>query len=421
MTPEEIAAQEALLNKVKAEAQGVVAEATKNMASSADVQKMNDAVKALTDQLNGLKGEELQKAISDLEVDFKAFSEQKATDKTIAAMVNEFIEEKSADIKNVYKSGHGNVELEIKAVGTITTANATLPVAAPALQGVQVAPPDPVNLRAMQIVNLTNNINTNQASFAYSESIPKDGVAAYTAEGVAKTQIDLTITTRYAAPVKAAAWMQLTEEAVTDIPQMQSIATDYLFRRHNLVKSKGILTGDGIAPNPKGATSYGRAFVGGSMTGTLASGTANIMDVINAAITDIYTTHNFLDEVPYMANLVLMNPVTFFIEFVSAKDAHGRPLYPTATLFNQVTIGGVTVIPEETIPAGSILVCDMSKYNTTNYVPYSVRIGWINDDFIKNQFVILGESRFHAFVKELDEQAFIYDTIANIVAAIELP
>ena len=44
-----------------------------------------------------------------------------------------------------------------------------------------------------------------------------------------------------------------------------------------------------------------------------------------------------------------------------------------------------------------------------------------NDDFIKNQFVILGESRFHAFVKKLDEQAFIYDDIATIKTAITKP
>lgn len=411
--------QKDLLLEVEKTAQAALSEGLKNAATKDEVNKVTKSIDELVAQLNGLEGEALKTAMSDLQVDFKAFKEKKDTDRSITKMVNDFIVEKSEDIKNVFKSGHGNVELVVKVVDTITSGSATLPVAAPALQGVQVAPPDAVNLRAMQIVNLTTNINTNQASFAYSESLPKDGVAAYTAEGVAKPQIDLTITTRYAAPVKAAAWLKLTEEAVNDIPQMQSIATDYLFRRHNLVKSKGILTGDGIAPNPKGATSYGRAFVGGAMAGTLANGTATIMDVINAAITDIYTTHNFLDEVPYMANLVLMNPITFFIEFVSKKDLNGLPLYPTATLFNQVTIGGVTVIPEETIPAGSILVCDMSKYNTTNYIPYSVRIGYINDDFIKNQFVILGESRFHAFVKELDEQAFIYDTIANIVTSIE--
>ena len=45
----------------------------------------------------------------------------------------------------------------------------------------------------------------------------------------------------------------------------------------------------------------------------------------------------------------------------------------------------------------------------------------LNDDFIKNRFVILGESRFHAFVKELDKQAFIYDDIDAIKQAITAP
>jgi len=142
------------------------------------------------------------------------------------------------------------------------------------------------------------------------------------------------------------------------------------------------------------------------------------MDVINAVITDIATTHNYEDETPYMANLVMVNPVDFFIQLVSAKDDQGRPLYPTASLFNQVVIGGVTIIPDEIVAVGQILVGDISKYYTTNYSPYHVKVGWVNDDFITNQFVILGESRFHAFVKKLDEQAFVYDSIATIKTAI---
>ncbi len=124
---------------------------------------------------------------------------------------------------------------------------------------------------------------------------------------------------------------------------------------------------------------------------------------------------------PYMANLVLVNPVDFYINLVSAKDLNGLPLYPNASLFNQVVIGGVTIMPEESIAVGKIFVADMSKYNTTNYMPYTVKIGWVNDDFIKNQFVILAESRFHAFVKKLDQQAFIYDDFATIKTAITKP
>ena len=97
----------------------------------------------------------------------------------------------------------------------------------------------------------------------------------------------------------------------------------------------------------------------------------NFMDVVNACITDIGTTHNYQDEMPYMANLVMINPIDFYIQLVSAKDERGLPLYPTASLFNRVVIGGVTIIPEETIPAGKIFVSDMSKYNTTDYVGYN--------------------------------------------------
>ena len=119
-----------------------------------------------------------------------------------------------------------------------------------------------------------------------------------------------------------------------------------------------------------------------------------------------------------MANLVLVNPVDFYLELVAAKDNEGRPLYPTASLFNTVVIGGMVIKSDESIPQGKIFVGDLSKYNITDYLSYTVRIGWINDDFIKNQFVILGESRFHAFVKKLDEKAFIYDDIATIKTAI---
>jgi len=227
---------------------------------------------------------------------------------------------------------------------------------------------------------------------------------------------DFKLETRYAQPVKAASYIKLTDESIQDIRGMQSIANDLLFKKHGLKKQDGILFGDGISPNPKGATSYGRTFVAGDMA--LAVTNPNIMDVINAVVTDIYTTHNYEDEVSYMPSLVLLHPTDFYIQFVSAKNGDGNPLYPTASLFNRVNIGGMTIIPERSIPVGKIFVCDMSKYNTTNYVPYSVQIGWVNDDFINNQFVILAESRFHAFVKKLDEQAFVYDNISTVKDAI---
>lgn len=331
------------------------------------------------------------------------------------AQLKTFLTENEAKIKAIHAAGSGSIEFTMKAVADITTANG-VNTSPPNTVGTDLAPLTSVNLREMQVLGLTTNINTSAAAYPYTEAVPKDGDYTFVAEGTAKPQIDFTWETNYAKPVKAAAWIRLTEEAIQDVKGLESIAKDYLFKKHNLFKAKSILFGTGIAPQPKGATVYGRVFSAGALA--LAVQTPNFMDVVNAAITDIATTHNYTDEMDYRANLVMINPNDFFIQLVSAKDLNGLPLYPTASLFNQVNIGGVTIIPETSIPAGKIFVADMGMYNTTNYMPYTVKIGWVNDDFIKNQFIMLGESRFHAFVKKLDQQAFIYDDIATIKAAI---
>jgi len=329
--------------------------------------------------------------------------------------VDKFIEDNFDKIKSIKATGSGMVEFVSKVVGNITTATGvnTNP---PNLTGTQQAPLSNVNLRGAELLGLTSNISTSLAAYPYTEAKPKDGDYTFVAEGALKPQTDFVWETRYAQPVKTAAWIRLTDESVQDVVGLQSVANDFLRKKHDLKKQSGILFGDDVAPNPKGATLYGRAFTAGALANAVKN--PNIMDVINAGVTDIYTTHNYEDEVSFMPSLCVVNPADFYIQFVSAKNTDGNPLYPTASLFNQVNIGGLTIIPERSIPAGKIFIADMSKYNTTNYIGYTVKIGYVNDDFIRNQFVILGESRFHAFVKNLDEQAFIYDDIATIKTAI---
>ena len=335
---------------------------------------------------------------------------------TAKQQIGKFISDNAEKIKEMKSAGHGLIEMTVKVPEDITTGSATNPDGIPELAGVQMAAPTNVNLRSSIVDPLCNSFNTNQAVYAYTESVPKDGDFAFVAEGTPKAQVDFKIETRYASPVKVAGYEILTSESVQDIPNLQSIATNFLRAKHDLKRQNGILFGDGIGENPTGATVYGRTFVAGGMANCVSD--TNFMDVVNACITDIYTTQNYQDEMPYMANLVMINPIDFFCQLVSAKDGNGLPLYPSASLFNRVTIGGVTIVPFQDIPVGKIFVADMSKYNVTNYVGYSVRIGWINDQFITNKFTMVGESRFHAFVKKLDEQAFIYDDIATIKTAI---
>jgi HK97 family phage major capsid protein len=389
----------------KAEIEKAIAEAGKNNATKEEIEALTKANNDIVKELERI-GLEAKKGGESTRNETKSFKE----------VVYEFIASNAEAIQKAFKS-NGLVEMDVtKAVGVVETGSASLPVTAPSIHGVQVAPPNRANLRSAIINQMVTTIPTTQAAYAYTETLPKEGGFEFVAEKGIKPQIDMKFETRYATPVKVAAWMKLTEEAIQDIPNLQAIAYDFLRKQHDLKREKGIILGDGTSPNPKGATVYGRAFSAGSLALSVVE--PNFMDVVNACITDIYTTHNFTDEMPYMANIVLVNPNDYFIQLVSAKDKQGLPLYPSASLFNQVTIGGVTIMPHEDIVAGKIFVADLSKYNTTNYIGYNVKVGYVNDDLIKNQFCIVGESRFHAFVKKLDEQAFIYDTIATIKTAI---
>lgn len=372
-------------------------EKSKSIQSADDQKKMHETVSALELEVKSLKEKGINPAQS------------------VRVQLNEFIEKNFAKIKELKAAGSGVIEF--KSVGTMVDASATSPITPPELVGVQMAPPTNVNLRTTIVDQLVSRFATGLPAYPYTESLPKDGNFDFVLEKGTKPQIDFKIETRYAEPKKVAAWMSLSEESVNDIPGLQSIAYNFLKSKHDLKRQNGILFGDGTGANLKGATEYGRAFVAGGMAGAVA--TPNFMDVVNAGITDIFTTHNFTDEMPYMANLVMVNPIDFFIELVSAKDGFGHPLYPMASLFNRVIIGGATIIPFEDIPSGEIFIADLSKYNITDFVPYTIKIGWINDDLIKNQFCIVGESRLHGFVKKLDEQAFIFDEIETIRAAIK--
>ncbi|MEZ7496464.1 hypothetical protein QO206_13280 [Leeuwenhoekiella aequorea] len=425
MTQEEANAKAAAFEKSLNDANAAISKA----ATKEEVEAVQKSITGLKEEFSGFakseKMVELENLVKEQAESLKEQGEAltsikmggKNFENNFYQKVNTFVKDNFEKIKSLKSQGHGLVEMEVKAVGDITTGSATNPDGIPELVGIQQAGASNVNLRGTFVESLTNNVNTSLAAYPYTETLPKDGDFAFVAEGTAKPQIDFKIETRYANPVKIAAWVRLTDESVQDIPGLQSIARDYLRKKHDIKKQQGLLFGDGIAPNPKGATLYGRTFVAGDMATSVTN--PNMMDIINAAATDVHVTHNYEDEMQYMPSLVVLNPVDFFLQFVSAKDGEGKPLYPTASLYNTVNIGGMTIIPDRVIPAGKIFVADMSKYNTTNYVGYTVKIGWINDDFIKNQFVMLAESRFHAFVKKLDEQAFIYDDIATIKDAID--
>ena len=374
-------------------------DAQKNGASKDEVLKLHTAIEkqgtALEEYINGLNAK---------------------TTESLKTQVFGFIEENETKIKELYTKGSGHVEFVPKVVADMTTGSGANATAASHLLSDNLGG---FNMRDdSSLLNLATRSKTGQPVYTYSELTPKDGDYAFTAEGTAKPQIDFNWVNRFANPVKSAGYEILTEESVQDVARLQSVAETYLMQKHDLKKVNGMYFGPGTGANPLGATVASRVFVGTNMVDVFPAGTSNFMDVVNAIITDIYVVRNFAEEAPYRPNIVLINPIDFFVKLVGAKDGNGLPLYPQAGLFDQVRIGGITIRPWSEIPVGKIFVADMSKMHVVDYIPFSIRIGWINDQLITNKFTMVGESRFYAYIKNLDLTAFVYDDIATVQAAI---
>ncbi len=360
----------------------------------------------------------IHKAIKDQGQIIEDFLEtqKKTVMKSFVGQFHDFLTENKAKLEEIATSKSGVIKFTPKAVDALTTGSGTDIDTVPLDVSTRLGH---FNLRNdNDLLSLATTTSTDRPSYPYTELVPKEGGYAFVAEGTAKPQTDFKWENRYETPKKAAAYEILSEEAVTDYKRLMSVAKEYLVKQHDLFKVNKVFFGTGTGLEPTGATVYGRTFVSTGMVDAFATGTSNFMDVVNACITDIYRTQAFADEAHYQPNIVMINPIDFFLQMVGAKDTRGLPLYPQAGLFNEVNIGGVRIKPWIKIPAGQIFVADMKKYNIINYVPFSIRIGWINDQLITNEITMVGESRYFQFVKNLDQAAFIYDVIATVQAAI---
>ena len=374
----------------------------KSQVSVEKLDKITDAIKEQGEKLTEFK-EEKETAKG------KFFHEQ----------LKSFLDANQEKLSDIHSKGTGVIEFQPneeeieKAVGDVMRANGTIGTV-PAWN--DVALPN-VSLRNDNpLLSFAHNYRTNSASQPFTEISGWEGNAAAVAEGAVKPQVDFDWVTNYATPYKVAAWESLSEEVVQDIPRMMEVARGFLKQKHDMKKVDLIYFGNGTAPNPKGSTVLGAANTyapNAALTGKLA--VVNIMDVINTLILQVYNNVPVADGIPFMANTVMLSPEDFALNFVMAKDSRGLPLYPQASMFQRVSFGGVTIVPWVKIPAGKIFVADMKQYHIGNYIPYMVKIGWVNDQLIRNMFTIVGESRFFAYTKNFTTKAFIYTDIATVI------
>lgn len=408
---------EEVQKELQAKLDAMKAELSNAYASKETLAKAEETIKELKSTIDTMT--ETQKTELDaLKETVKQFKDNKGSNeapKSLTQVVDKWLTENYETIKANYKKGDGKIELTglDKAVGIMTSANITLPVALPTGLVAEEQGVPRVSLRYPLISDHVNSFRTNQKTLTYVEASAGEGDFAVVAEGGTKPQLDIDFVERFVQPTKFAGWIKVTDELIEDYPRMRDTIVTYLVEKHNLFKEAQIL-----AYMNTNSTAYV------PLTNPLSKGVLmpNIMDVVAALQSQILNSPNYTDEADFMGDTILMNRGDFFLMFGAAKDALGRPLYAQGYQANRVfSYNGYTFVASSKIPAGTIYAYDSRKIDVTSYIPYHVQIGMVNDDFIKNQYVILGESRGHIYIKEHDKRAFVKGTISTILADIEKP
>jgi hypothetical protein len=145
----------------------------------------------------------------------------------------------------------------------------------------------------------------------------------------------------------------------------------------------------------------------------LSTSNPNNFDAIRAAVAQLRSLFFYGNVVAFV------NPVdAATMELTKAQDS-GVYMLPPFTSSDGTRIAGVRIVEDANIPVGQLLVADLSKFKVLIYKDFRVAWGWENDDFSKNLVTVIGEMRIHSFHSANHAGAFLYDSFADIKAAID--
>lgn len=404
-TPEEMA--QAINDKIDA-----IKTQISDVVSKEDFTKLE---KELSTMKSKVEDETTSKTISDLQEQINILKENNNarvnTFKSFEQQVAEQLEANRDALKAL--KGNANKEIVLKVVGNQTTANITLPAATPAAYSYQneltlIPAPDLIPF----VQNWTDNGTTDRVSLAYVDEVGQEGEADFIGEGVVKPLIDIDYEIRYSAAKKVAGKIKVSEEALDDIPFMQSEINRKLRQRHDLVLQDGILNGIGTGADLLGITEVAAAFAAGGLAVSIDE--AQNYDVIVATYNQIITT----SDGNYIPNAVFVNPTDATLMQLS-KDADFNYIMPPFVSADGQVVNGVRVVQNTKIPAGYFLMGDFTKAHLRTYKEFSIRIGYTGDDFERNLITLLGESRVHLWISENEKIAFVYDQFSVAKTALE--
>jgi hypothetical protein len=124
-----------------------------------------------------------------------------------------------------------------------------------------------------------------------------------------------------------------------------------------------------------------------------------------------------LQSLGYQPNFLALNPADAWVMRLQ-KGTDGHYVAPPFT-FNGQTYEFGRVIVDPTITVGSFFVGDGNVYNVDLRGDIIVRIGYSNDDFIRNQYSLVVERYFYNYIPQARKTGLIFTSFNTVKTAIE--
>lgn len=367
-------------------------------AAIAEVEKGNEVTGALKKQIEDQKGE-LQKVIDqvqDLEQkgvklrngvgEKKSFIDfVKGNDKYQALVQKNQV---SAELE-VTKS-----DMASMAETKVTSSGLVAPQYDPVIQG---APRQ--NLLIRDLIPTTPV--TGQA-FTYFRELLHTLGAGMVPEGGSKPTSNVTFEQVTDTIKKIAVWMPVTDEALDDVPQLYSYIQELLRYDLELKREGQLLKGDGTGNNLNGIMTQATVF-----SAALSKASDTAIDTVRRAIYQARKQSKLPADAVVMSDLDWMN-----IEL--QKDGENRYLFAnlqglvTPVLWGRPVVASDSMDEGDGTTTGGEFLTGSFQQGARIYdrMAFTIKVGMINDDFIKNQRAILVEERLglavrkkYAFVK----------------------
>ena len=372
--------------------------------------KHNDFIAQVeADKKDGVQGdtiEKMQEHLDKLDIKMKKKNvETKVSNATIDSEVKSYFEkdEIKADIDTLKTNRASSVNMEVKAVGTMTLGSYDgTSLTTEIDRTISKAPNRQPYLR--NLVNVST-ITGNKVTWVNKEAV--EGAAGMTAEGAAKSQISWTYTEESADVKKITAFVKVSKESLDDLDFLRSEINTDLKEEIELKLDDQLASGTGLTVNLKGILTYAPAF---DVTGTPfidSVDTPNRVDALRVAVALVKSNR-------FTPTYAVINPMDAALMDL-AKGDDGHYILPPFVTSDGLRIAGIPIIENEAITEGSFLVGDFNKSNLRIREGININLGYENDDFTKNLVTILAEMRAVHYIKKHHIPAFLQGTFAQAI------